>query len=249
MGENAASRKCLHIDVDIRADGYKNIDEARDALRKFCDATGMPWPVAVSSGGGAHLYWTFTRDLTPEEWKPLAEALKRVCMRHDFHVDGACTGDIVCVLRPPLTINHKYDSSPMVMVDMRAQDYAPEDIAALLKADARKDGNGAAKPNGCNKPNDSAGQGGAAIIPFTDSPARPWAGWNRGRGIDASGVSKLLELFDIGQSRFASVENGPMDMRLGSLPMSSPGIWSQRGLTGLTMVKKMHKLNSLHCLL
>jgi uncharacterized protein DUF3631 len=27
---------------------------------------------------------------------------------------------------------------------------------------------------------------------------RPWAGWNRGRGIDASGVSKLLELFDIG---------------------------------------------------
>lgn len=105
-GINVQCLKSMYIDMD----GYASKKEAATSLQNFLEKTGMdalghPWFVA--SGGGLHVYWPLTAEVTPEVWKPVAENLKRLCKQEGLRIDMNVTADSARVLRVPGTRNHK----------------------------------------------------------------------------------------------------------------------------------------------
>ena len=114
--DNAVAKKEFYVDVDC---GPKkpHADKAAGltALREFCKTVGLPKPTVVDSGNGIHAHWYLQDPAPVHEWKAVAEVLKARCVKEGFAVDGACTADIVRVLRIPGTLNRKNDT-PVVLL-------------------------------------------------------------------------------------------------------------------------------------
>jgi hypothetical protein len=113
--DNVHALRAFWLDLDCGSDkaaegkGYATEEVALRALRDFCGAVGLPRPIVVVSGGGLHVYWPLTADVAPAEWLPVAAALKKVCRQQGLMADHACTADAARILRPPGTLNRKYD--------------------------------------------------------------------------------------------------------------------------------------------
>ena len=111
LKENVQLTKVLAIDVDcgIGKNGkpkpFPNASEGAKALVAFVKATGLPMPMMVSSGNGIHVYWIFDEAVAPEQWNPLAHALKAACLKHNFTPDIGVTGDSARILRPVGCVN------------------------------------------------------------------------------------------------------------------------------------------------
>jgi hypothetical protein len=91
-------------------DGYETKKAAALALNGFMVKTGLDLlgtPYIVDSGGGLHCYWPFTQDIAVDEWKPVAENLKRLCKQQKLNIDMTVTADAARVLRIPDTFNFK----------------------------------------------------------------------------------------------------------------------------------------------
>ena len=102
------------LDIDCGEDkatagkGYLTVEEAEEAIKRFCKDTGLPAPTyIVNSGNGLHVYWVLDRAINPEIWKAYAEKLKALTKTLAFLVDGSRTADIASVLRVPGTLNYK----------------------------------------------------------------------------------------------------------------------------------------------
>lgn len=126
--DNAEYIKSLFIDMD----GYESREAAQQALDNFLadtglDAYGNPWIVA--SGGGLHCYWPFDKPLTVAQWKPIAEAFKRLCKQRELAIDNTVTADAARVLRIPGTKNFKKKYGEPRPVEVLSQG------AAVLDAD------------------------------------------------------------------------------------------------------------------
>lgn len=112
---NARSLKSLYIDLDCgeekarKGEGYATKIEADVALRGFCDATGLPVPLLVDSGGGLHAYWPLEGVVPAAEWKIVAEQLKALCAACGLKADPSVTADAARVLRPVGSFNWKFD--------------------------------------------------------------------------------------------------------------------------------------------
>jgi hypothetical protein len=112
---NARSLRALYIDLDcgeekVRAGkGYATKGEAEEALRGFCIATGLPFPLLVDSGGGLHAYWPLKEVAPAAAWKTVAERLKALCGAHGLMADTNVTADAARILRPVGSYNRKYD--------------------------------------------------------------------------------------------------------------------------------------------
>lgn len=133
LADNAQSMRSLFIDVDCgEGKPYADPTAAASALRAFIDATKLPRPSVVASGGGLHAYWPFTEDLPVSEWKPMARALKKLCVDQKFSVDLQCTTDAARVLRCPGTSNYKQDKPRPVNVIYLGTPSTPEALRALL---------------------------------------------------------------------------------------------------------------------
>lgn len=106
--DNAVSKKELYLDVDC-GEGKPYADKAigLTKLREFVKAMKLPKPTLIDSGNGIHAHWFLSEAVPVHEWKAVADALKEKCIEHGFEVDGACTGDIVRVLRVPYTTNFR----------------------------------------------------------------------------------------------------------------------------------------------
>ena len=103
---NARHIRALFIDMD----GYASKKEAAASLQDFMRKTGLDLlgsPYIVGSGGGLHVYWPFTQTVTIAEWKPVAEALKRLCKQEGLSIDFTVTADAARILRYPGTTNFK----------------------------------------------------------------------------------------------------------------------------------------------
>jgi hypothetical protein len=118
---NAQMTKCIAIDIDcnhpkdvpdehgeFKPKAYPSARIAARAILDFCteiglDSLGEPWLVA--SGGGVHGYLPLKEAVTIEEWKPVAEAFKRLCIQKKLGIDPTVTGDASRVLRVPATVN------------------------------------------------------------------------------------------------------------------------------------------------
>lgn len=111
--DNAGWAKSYWLDIDCGAakaaegKGYATAKEAGQALKIFCDNTGLPIPTLVSSGGGLHTYWPLDTTIPKEEWKPIAEKLKALTHSLKLLADDSRTSDIASILRPVGTHNWK----------------------------------------------------------------------------------------------------------------------------------------------
>lgn len=117
--ENVKEEKALWLDIDCGYDKRKNRwkeyqtkDLGMVALQNFCDVTGLPKPTIVDSGNGIHVYWVLAEPVDKAVWKPVAEGLKFLCVKHGFKTDPACTADTARILRVPGTYNYKNIEEP-----------------------------------------------------------------------------------------------------------------------------------------
>ena len=122
--ENAQFSKSFWLDIECTPEkakagnGYPDIETGHAGLQAFLKQTGLPNPIIVKSGGGMHVYWPMTEDVNKSEWLSVASDLKKLTqMREiDLIVDDDRTADIASLLRPPETLNHKYNPSRPVKV-------------------------------------------------------------------------------------------------------------------------------------
>lgn len=101
------------LDVDpVNEKKFTSQEAAVDALISFCADTNLPTPMVISSGFGVHCYFVLTDEISPDQWKQTATALKALCTHYKFKADPACTSDPARVLRPVGTWNRKDPASP-----------------------------------------------------------------------------------------------------------------------------------------
>lgn len=115
--DDAIKLRSFFMDLDCGpSKEFPTQHEAIKELRRFCKELSLPRPITVNSGGGVHVYWPLSEDVTPEEWTPVAERLKSLCVKHSFPADPAVTADVARILRVPETHNCKSDPPKEVTV-------------------------------------------------------------------------------------------------------------------------------------
>jgi hypothetical protein len=106
---NAGWLRSLFLDLDIDPTAtapektskvYATREEALTALDDAVLKLGLPAPMVLDSGGGWHAYWPFTDDVTKDEWQPVAEKFKALCLSLGMKIDPAVPADAARVLRP-----------------------------------------------------------------------------------------------------------------------------------------------------
>jgi len=130
---NVSRTKVLTVDVDCGADKpYKDWKEGLKALLAFLKSSKMPVPLVIKSGNGLHVYWVLDEELPPDEWKPLAMALKSAVAEYEFEVDPVTVANSALVLRPVGTYNHKDKNNPKLVRVLT--DGGDTTVAAVHKA-------------------------------------------------------------------------------------------------------------------
>ena len=129
---NAIGACSLWLDVDAgEAKPYPDQTAAVEAVRSFCQKTGLSDPILVDSGYGTHVYWPLDQMLPREEWEAAAQQLKSLCEINNLHADHSRTTDISSVLRPPGTYNRKNPAAPR-LVHLIGPVVEPYDTEAFL---------------------------------------------------------------------------------------------------------------------
>jgi hypothetical protein len=140
---NVKALKAFWLDIDCgelkavvnpktgRPDGYIDQVTGLTALRDFCVKIGLPMPLLVNSGRGIHAYWPLTREVTRDEWEPVAERLRELCVLHNFHIDGKVF-EVARVLRIPGTYNFKDEPPTLVEIISDAQPVEYEEFRSIL---------------------------------------------------------------------------------------------------------------------
>lgn len=132
---NVARLRAHRIDVDVGPDkAFKTTRDALQALVVLLQG-GVPEPtyIVLSGGGGFHLYWCLTEDVTPLGWKPAAKMLHAVAAGLGLHPDPAVTSDEARVLRLPGSLNGKTGKRAAILKNT-GRKYAPAEFAATIAA-------------------------------------------------------------------------------------------------------------------
>ena len=156
LAANTQMAKCIAIDIDcnhpkdlpdehgeFKPKAYPSARMAAQAILEFSSEVGLaglgePWMVA--SGGGVHAYWPLREAVEIAEWKPVAEAFKRLCVQKKLGIDPTVTGDAARVLRVPATVNTGVKSGKRVRGETNVRFmhgggfFDIEDIRALLES-------------------------------------------------------------------------------------------------------------------
>lgn len=126
--------RSFFVDIDCGpGKPYEQWDEGLTSLLNFVAEKNLPDPIIVNSGRGIHAYWPFTEEVETEEWKPYAEAFKKLCLDSGLHIDESVTADAARVLRVPGSNNVKDPSNPLpveIIRDGDAHDF--NDIVACF---------------------------------------------------------------------------------------------------------------------
>lgn len=116
--DNVRAVKVLVLDVDCgEGKPFPSWKEGLQALGKFISDVGLPKPMIVLSGNGLHVYWVLDRELSHDEWKPLAEGLKAAAAAYEFDIDAGPTANSALVLRPVGTHNPKNGKEVKLLLD------------------------------------------------------------------------------------------------------------------------------------
>ena len=118
--DNVRATKVVAIDIDCGGNKpYESWKEGLKALGKFVSDLKLPKPMIVHSGNGLHVYWVLDEELPPEQWKPLAEAMKQAAIQKEFKIDAGLTANSALVLRPVGTHNPKNGNKVKVLVESK----------------------------------------------------------------------------------------------------------------------------------
>jgi hypothetical protein len=132
--DDALYLRSLFLDIDCGpTKHYPDAAAGAKALRAFIDKHKLPRPFVVSSGRGLHVYWPMDCDVTVAEWRPMAKALKDLCLTDHLAIDPACTSDAARVLRMPGSTHFKGDPAPVQLM-IAGVVSAPATLAARLPA-------------------------------------------------------------------------------------------------------------------
>lgn len=118
LQSNMLASKCSFFDLDVGNDAKKYATQA-DALKgliEFVNATLLPMPTLVSSGGGVHVYWHYDVEVPALEWRDVAWQLRQLAEHLGLKVDPTRTIDTSSVLRVPDTFNWKDRQNPRKVV-------------------------------------------------------------------------------------------------------------------------------------
>ena len=116
--ENVSATKVIALDIDCgEKKPYADAQEAIAELEKFVTDKGLPQPMVVFSGGGLHVYFLLSHQLPPEEWVPIATAMKSAALNSGLGIDKTITGDRARILRPINTNNPKHDKKVLFICD------------------------------------------------------------------------------------------------------------------------------------
>jgi energy-coupling factor transporter ATP-binding protein EcfA2 len=122
--QNMELTRCLILDIDLKDGHYKTVDEALDAANALGDQYNMPRPIAVSSGGGVHIYWPMAAGIPSDEWIAFTKQFRKASQL--FHpglfADSSRVSDSASVLRIPDSYNLKYDEPRAVEIIQWATD-------------------------------------------------------------------------------------------------------------------------------
>lgn len=125
--------RALYDDIDVgKEDSYVDIKEAMGAVRELVKQTGLPSPLVLYSGGGVHLYWPLTEDVTPEAWLHLSAMKRRITAHLGIKVDRAVDMDLARVLRPVGSVNRKYSHKPVVVAKNDPAPTSPEILSQIM---------------------------------------------------------------------------------------------------------------------
>lgn len=100
--DNAKHIKSFFLDLDVEPGNPLKFDskvEALTELKAFVRKIGLPRPMLVDSGGGLHAYWPLAMAVSTEDWHPVAEQFKAICIHERFRADRSLTSDHARVLR------------------------------------------------------------------------------------------------------------------------------------------------------
>jgi hypothetical protein len=138
---NVLALRSLRLDIDAGPEklAKHGLDEVyatqRDALAdsvRFFKATGLAPSYIVSSGAGLHIYFCLDRDVTPEQWLPMAKALAFKGSVQGFKIDASVTEDTARILRPVGAVHH--EDVRVKIIKATGKVYAPEELSKLLGA-------------------------------------------------------------------------------------------------------------------
>jgi len=131
---NVVSCRSLYDDIDTHKEGcYANKKEAFEAVKALVATTGLPMPLVVDSGGGLHLYWPLTEDVTPQEWSHLSSLKRRITKHLGLKVDRAVDMDLARVLRPVGSTNPKYEPPRPVTGKNSPRSFNPETLRTTME--------------------------------------------------------------------------------------------------------------------
>jgi hypothetical protein len=138
---NLKGMKAFWVDIDCgeakaaAGKGYATKSEAGKAILSFCQQSGLPYPMLVSSGNGLHCYWTLTATVAPDEWKNVASQLKAALIHFGVLSDPSRTADGASILRPVGSHNKKNLADPKLVKVLR--DAPAVDIAVITRSLSR----------------------------------------------------------------------------------------------------------------
>ncbi len=114
--QNARWVKSFYVDIDCgEGHVYGTPKDGAVALSEFVEKTGLHGihtPLVNLTGGGLHAYWPLTEPVTIQQWKPIAEHLKKLAKQHNLDIDHTVTADAARILRMPGTTNWKIPDNP-----------------------------------------------------------------------------------------------------------------------------------------
>ena len=118
--DNVQFIKAFWLDVDCKnkdpEKDYANKDDGIQAIQYFCKKHAFPRPIIVDSGNGWHVYWALETPIHKDEWQPVADKLKSLCLLDGLRIDPACTADSARILRIPNTLNYRFDTPSEVKI-------------------------------------------------------------------------------------------------------------------------------------
>jgi hypothetical protein len=115
--DNVQALRSFWLDIDCgEGKPYASQGDGVLALKNFCEKTGLLLPEVINSGNGLYARWVVDEDLTPQQWKPVADQLKKVCAALNLQADSTRTADSASVLRPIGTRNKKRDPKPVTKI-------------------------------------------------------------------------------------------------------------------------------------
>jgi hypothetical protein len=134
--DNVLRLKAFWLDVDCKdkdpLKDYANKEDGIKAIKEFCARHSFPRPTVVDSGNGWHVYWILDTEVTKDEWQPVADKLKSLCLNDGLRIDPACTADSARILRIPTTMNYRFDPPSPVEIMIEGNPVMFEAFAGLV---------------------------------------------------------------------------------------------------------------------